>query len=336
MLPRIVGGFTNVDNNIQMIEAKLSAGVHLSGYQRRDAEVVDYRMSELGETGLQFRGPIPADLEGGNHFTCIGAAQTLGCFCQRPYPALLEERIGLPALNLGYGGAGPEFFASHKKLLSYVNAGRFAVIQVMSGRSQSNSLFKSGGLEYLESRADGRRLGAAEAYRELVAGPMPLRNFGRIGRIAARAMALPRVRSVVAETRRGWIESYREMLREIECPTVLLWFSKRAPDYQDDSRSVSGLFGEFPQLVNREMVGEVAAMCTGYVECVTDRGSPQPLFSRFTGEPVTVDPARDRPDLGNAGLWTHNRYYPSPEMHEDAAAAVMDAIGGIVPVAAVG
>ena len=72
------------------------------------------------------------------------------------------------------------------------------------------------------------------------------------------------------------------------------------------------------------MVAQVRSLCDSYVECVTDRGSPQPLKSRFTGEPVTVDPALDRPDFGGS-LWTHNHYYPSPEMQEDAAEALFTA-----------
>ena len=40
--------------------------------------------------------------------------------------------------------------------------------------------------------------------------------------------------------------------------------------------------------------------------------------------PVTVDPALDRPDFGGS-LWTHNHYYPSPEMQEDAAEALFTA-----------
>jgi hypothetical protein len=55
-----------------------------------------------------------------------------------------------------------------------------------------------------------------------------------------------------------------------------------------------------------------------YAECVSLRGSPQPLVSRFTGRPVTVNPADDRLDLA-VKPWAENRYYPSPEMHEDAA-----------------
>jgi len=303
---------------------------HLSGYQARDIEVVDYRMHELGGTGLHFRGPpLPADvLASGRYFTCIGAAQTLGCFCEQPYPDLIARATGLPALNLGYGGAGPEFFSRQTSLDRYINGGRFVIVQVMSGRSQSNSLFEANGLELLTRRSDGRQMGANEAYRSLLAGNPPLQStpFARVARVVARRLARPRVRQLVAETRSAWVDSYTALFSRITVPRILLWFSKRAPDYQERHGSLNQLFGEFPQLVNRTMVEAVRSRCDGYVECVTSRGSPQPLLSRFTGLPVTVDPARDRPDLQAGPAWTHNVYYPSPEMHEDAAAALQPAL----------
>jgi len=296
--------------------------VHLSGYQRRDYEVVDYELAKLSGTGLYFRGAGKVDVAAGDYFTCLGAAQTLGCFCLHPYPVLLSSRLGHPAVNLGYGGAGPEFFVRQSQLHGVINRGRFAVIQVMSGRSQSNSLFECGGLELLTRRADGRELGANAAYAELLAGNRMMRRGGPLGRKLARVLARPRVRALVAETREAWIASYRALLEALTCPTVLLWFSTRTPDYEADEGTLRGLFGEFPQLVNRAMVSEVAQMCSGYVECTSARGMPQPLLSRFTGAAVTVDPSADRTDLGVGKPWTHNRYYPSPEMHEDAAEAL--------------
>ena len=136
--------------------------------------------------------------------------------------------------------------------------------------------------------------------------------------------------SLVKETRSGWVESNRNLLAKIKRPVVLFWFSKRSPDYRYSSKTVSKLFGEFPQLVNRQMIDAVRDGLAGYVECVTERGSPQPLFSRFTGEPTTVDPVNDRPDLGGQSAWTHNRYYPSPEMHEDAADALVPVLEGLL------
>ena len=81
------------------------SGIHLSGYQARDREVVDYRMIELPGAGLMFRGPLPVTLEAG-YFAAIGSAQTLGCFCEAPYPALLARSIGLPARCWAIRSAG--------------------------------------------------------------------------------------------------------------------------------------------------------------------------------------------------------------------------------------
>ena len=227
----------------------------------------------------------------------------------------------MPALNLGYGGAGAEFFERHESLDRYVNGGRFVVLQVMSGRSQSNSVFECRGLEYLVRRSDGVALGADAGYRDLLYGSPALARlrFKKVTGILPRLWAAPRLRRIVEETRRAWIESHRMLLARIDVPVILFWFSRRSPAYVMKLGNPSSLFGEFPQLVNPEMVAAVRRLCDYYVECVTDQGSPQPLISRFTGKPVTVDPALDRPDLGGGSLWTHNHYYPSPEMQEDAA-----------------
>jgi hypothetical protein len=305
---------------------------HCSGYQLRDYDVVDYQLYELAGTGLTFRGPPPRAIERGDYFTCIGAAQTFGCLCPTPYPTLLSAQLGPAVLNLGYGGAGPEFFARQPALLEYINRGRFAILQVMSGRSQSNSLFASGGLEYLTRRADGVRLGANEAYAELLAGPRSIRSLslGPITRRLARLLASRRARGLAVETRVAWIESYRQLLAQITVPTVLFWFSQRSPDYVLRTSHLHGYFAEFPQLIDRPTLEAVKPLASCYVECVTRRGLPQRLVSRFTGEPTSVDPARDRPDLAVSQRWTHNRYYPSPEMQEDAAQSLLSAARALV------
>jgi hypothetical protein len=300
-------------------------GVHLSGYQARDHDISDYQMAELPSTGLMFRGPLPETLgKKGGYFVCIGAAQTFGCFCNEPYPALVARKIGLPALNLGYGGAGPEFFLKHGALLNHINRARFVVLQVMSARSQSNSYYDCGGLEYATLRCDGRRMGAKAAFNELLTGPaairrlpLPLRVRRKLGNIWAR----PRARAIVNEIRAAWVASSLQLLERIEVPVVLFWFSKRPPEYLESYATAGRLLGEFPHLVTRQMLDEIRPHASDYTECVSHRGSPQKLVSRFTGELVTVSPANDRPDLA-VEPWTENHYYPSPEMHEDAARAL--------------
>lgn len=273
-------------------------------YQERDYEVIDYDLFLLPGTDHHIRGPAPQKLAPDEYFTAVGAAQTFGCFCDKPYPTLLSEQLGLPALNLGYAGAGPRFFLQHDVLLQYVNEGRFAIVQVMSGRSEDNSLFETGGREYLTRRSDGQRIGAEPAYRELLATGSP-----------------ELIETVVQETRRNWVESFSALLERIQVPTILFWFSTRSPAYDENRTDVHGLFGEFPHLINGGMIDEISHLSDEYVECTSTRGLPQRLYSRFTGEPVSVN---RRADLGGNAV-EFNHYYPAPEMHADAAEALIGA-----------
>lgn len=271
------------------------------GYQHRDRHIIDYRMFDLLPR-LQFRGPKPP-LDPGAFFVCIGAAQTFGRFCDRPFPTILSEELELPVLNLGAAGAGPLFFLRRPRLLEHVSRASFAIVQVMSARSEDNSYFDSLGTGYLTRRSDGSKAVADPAYQELL--ETKSEQF---------------VRELIAETRANWLRNYRRLFARIEAPTILFWFSKRSPDYSEDYSDVQGLFGSFPQLVNASMMAELRPQADDYVECVTSRGLPQALFDRISGTPTTV---ADLPHLGGQ-THTHNTYYPSPEMHEDAAAALRE------------
>lgn len=277
-------------------------------YQEPDRRVADYAPYVLDDRildpsrnkPLAIRGPRPGRLEPGGYFVCLGAAQTFGRFCARPYPDLLAERLGLPALNISHGGAGPSFFrGDDPALLSYLNGARFVVVQAMSGRSESNALYRSSGVGHYVRRSDGAAVGCDEAFAAL------LREKPR--RVVAR---------IVAETRGNWLRSYRALLERIEAPTIFLWFSTRPPDYRQGWRSLAALFGPYPQLIDGETAARARALADHSVLCVSRRGLPHPLTDRLTGERVTLaDPWTARP-------WTENDYYPSPEMHEDAAAAL--------------
>ena len=297
------------------------------GYVERDREVVDYQTYELGETGLiakdsrLVRGPRSGALAARRFIACLGAAQTFGVLSERPFPALLQETLQTPVLNLGFGGAGPSFFLRDRGLLDLVNQSRLAVVQVMSGRSVSSSLFECDGTDFLIRRSNGKRVSAADAFSDLLKKGQRLGPF-RPRRVLPRVMAIVGQRTVkqlVRECRATYLEDYRELFSAIQVPTILFWFSKRSPDYRDRYANLREVFGEFPQLVDREMVDHLKPYCVDYVECVTSRGSPQRLISRFTGEPVSIKESDARPDLSSSPH-QYNSYYPSPEMHEDAAA----------------
>jgi hypothetical protein len=66
------------------------------------------------------------------------------------------------------------------------------------------------------------------------------------------------------------------------------------------------LWGQFPQFVNRAMVDQLRGHADLYVECVSSRGSPQRI-------------------MDSTGNFYWDKYYPSAEMHEDAASLLLPA-----------
>ena len=266
----------------------------LGGYQARDYDVVDYHMAELPGTGIEFRGPFPESLEPGSYFAAIGAAQTLGCYCERPYPFLLAESIGLPALNLGWAGPGPEWFLRHEALLPYLNRARFVVMQVMSGRSVSNSRYDSGGLAYVTRRSDGAQMTTDEFFDDLMRGPAALRQLplpGRVKRKIGNLAARPAAKALVGELRANYVEASLELLRRIEVPVVLFWFSTRTP----------GLSGKLRDAVEAD--GPVSPAChAGHdrADCAGGRGL-RGMRDEPRQPPEALQPLHGRADRRSPG-----------------------------------
>ena len=272
-------------------------------YQRRDLEIVDYQLFPLkmpnGGTHV-LRGPKPKNLEKGNYVACLGAAYTIGCFVDKPYTILLQERLGISTLNLGIGGAGPEYFVGQRKLIKhYVNKSKLAIVLVMSGRSTSNSLFLSKGKPKYTRASDGKEINATEAYKDL------LENYEK-----------DYVMKIVQETRDNWVLAYEKLFSMIEVPKIIFWFSRRKPEYVENYSDWQSLFGAFPHLVNSQMIEEITAFADEYVECVTWTGMPQLLISRFFNRPIKIN------NTDGVGKDGYNEYHPSPQMHLEAASAL--------------
>ncbi|MDJ0661844.1 MAG: DUF6473 family protein [Crocosphaera sp.] len=274
------------------------------GGKYNDPEIVDYQYFPLEDTGLRFRGPQPEKLEKNQYFVCLGAAQTLGRFCQKPYPKILGDKLKFPSLNLGVGGAGPYYFLKTKELFPYINKSRFVIVQVMSGRSESNCLFDSGGLGYLTRRTDQVCIGADTAYQELL--DQKDRKY---------------LKEIIRETRQNWIDNFQILMEKITVPKILFWFSERSTFYRESYTNVHTLMGKYPQFVNTRMVKSIKKNANEYVECISTRGKPNLHISQFTHQPTWIKTFKNRQDLIKSYGEQHlfNTYYPSPEMHVDAA-----------------
>jgi hypothetical protein len=202
----------------------------------------------------------------------------------------LADSLGIETLNLGRGGAGPTYPLSNPVVMEHISRARVVIVQFFSGRSQSNSLFRTVRDGMIGTNlANGQQMSADEFYTWLM---------GQDGDLA---------RQIVAETRNNYVSDMIRLLAAIRRPKILLWFSVRSPDYAERwELPIWRVWGHFPQFVNRAMVDQIRGHADVYVECVSSRGSPHPI----------VD------SNGNPAL---NRYYPAPEMHEDAARLLLPA-----------
>jgi hypothetical protein len=290
-----------------LTKPKLSDMGSADGYQRRDAEIIDYQLWKLwtAQTGFCLRGPRPTSLAPGTYCAAIGAASTFGRFVPDPYPHKLGSILDLPSLNLGFSGVGPSFFNDlrNSTLIDLINRAKFVTIAVMSGRSQSNARFTTA--PYSQEQyivAGGKTVPADFAYQQLLD-----------------TEDHQTVVELVAQTRKRYLGEFIQLLEKITVPKVLLWFSKRSPDYQESYDSLFKLFSSFPHLVNKAMVETLKLHCDTYVEQISSIGLPQPLISRLSNQPVSIVRPRDY-QAGKiqlkSSLLTHNNYYPSPEMHE--------------------
>jgi len=262
-------------------------------YQGLDAPHFDYQLVRVpGADDQPFRGPL-ADLSGG-YIACIGAAQTYGRFVERPFPALLADKVHLPCLNLGRGGVGPRFWLQ-PRLLELLHTAKLIVVQVMAGRSASNSLFDNaeGGDLMGRVRATGERMRFEQFLERLVArGDRQL------------------CRRTVEETRDDYVATMRQLAAALRRPTVLLWISRRRPAYTCDWSDPGAILQHFPQLIDQGVVDRIRPLFGALVECVSEAGLPQRLWAAK----APIDGTR----LGADGF-LYNDYYPSPPMHELAA-----------------
>ena len=298
-------------------------------YQQRDYELVDYERFYVDGCNIPFRGPPlnPFKARAGSFFTCLGAVQTYGAFYEKPYPTLLSEALGMPALNLAVGGAGPGFYLQNETLIEAMNRGAFVILQCMAARHAGNSRHDPlAGVEFVTDRRTGEQLPSWLGWKHIV-----IEEPDQILRY-------------VDKTRRAWVETSLALIKRITVPVIFFYYSRRAPDYaidmdavarqaediragRDSGAFVDGLMGDFPHFVDGPSVRAVASAANAYAECLSARGMGQPLVSRFTGEPLG--------EVGHSALgdqfvdlphMSHNVYYPSAEMHEDACTALLPVV----------
>jgi Domain of unknown function (DUF6473) len=272
----------------------------MRSYQDEDRHLLDYGLAVvpgLEEWGASFRGPPPRRP---GFVAFLGAAQTFGRLCAHPFPALIAERLDVEVLNLGHGGAGPEFYL-RTDLLKAVPGAAVAVVQVMSARSQSTEHFRSDeGLMAGRRLRDGRAMVAEEFFEDLC------------------RETPEQIPPVISAFQSAYVQTMQQLLIALRpLPTILFWFSARPPGPTSRTGTAREVLGTFPQLVDREMIEAIRPYASDYVECVGSAGLPRRIIAEDgRASSFVLDYRLDRPEQYTIET---DSYYPSPEMHADAA-----------------
>lgn len=289
----------------------------ITKYFAPDAPAFVYPRSQPPGSRIELRNPPEAYEQPGPYVACVGSAATFGRLVERPFCALLAERLGLPVLNLGFGGARPEVFTEDESLARLIRNAACVVVEAMSARGYATDLFTPlhGYTNMGHATADLADADSVPAAVEFV--DIAYTRFIRAGDSAGLAAA----RMVC---RAAYVSGMKRLAELAEDRGVLFYFSQRFPDFTPppEPRSFAEWSGGFPHYVDRRVLEVLAPRFRGVVTVVSSAGIPETIRDRETGEPLPIFPDTPHPE--------QNTYYPSSDMHLAAADALEPVVRGIV------
>ncbi|MWD29067.1 hypothetical protein E0K89_016435 [Aquicoccus sp. SCR17] len=221
---------------------------------------LNYFPCRYGGSRLLFRGPR-RDLSGA-YLAFLGGTETYGKFLPRPYPAVVEQALGLPCVNLGGVNAGVDLYLRDPALQALASGAVATVVQLTGAQNLSNRFYS------VHPRRNDRFLRSAGPLHELYPEVDFTRfHFTRHMLAALRDTSDDRFALVQEELRTAWLARMRQLIAQIAGPVVLLWFADHSPpDPGAPEEAADPLFVTRPMV---EAVRDEAAHCLEVV--ITDR-----------------------------------------------------------------
>lgn len=179
---------------------------------------LDYAQCVYGTSKVAFRGPR-ARLDGA-YLSFLGGRETFGTFVERPFPMLVEGKLGLPAANLGVANAGLDLYLNEPSLIEVARMATVRVVQVLGAQNMSNRFYQ------VHPRRNDRFLCASDRLVRLFPEvDFTEFHFNRhlLGHLAG--VSEQRYAVVVDELRTAWIARMKTLLTLLNAPTILLWFA---------------------------------------------------------------------------------------------------------------
>jgi len=236
-------------------------------YQKTGHGPLDYQPCRYDGSPMTFRGPCAEIVEG--HVLCLGGSETFGKFVPEPFPALLEQRLGQPVVNLGAMNAGVDLLLHDPAIRSAIDRAGAVVLQVPGAANLSNRFFT------VHPRRNDRFVKASTMlrtiYREVDFTEF---HFTRHMLNALRRRSQDRFAIVVEELRVAWRARMARLLEGIAAPVHLLWLSRRAPS--DDLADGEAGLGFDPLFVDEAMLAGLEPMAASVSICILPQDARRP------------------------------------------------------------
>ena len=173
-----------------------------------------------------------------------------------PFPALLEERLGIDCVNLGVHSAGVEVFLKDDAILDVARGAEAVIVQAMPAQNQSNALYA------VHPRRNDRFLRAQVPFHSLFPEvDLTDIHFTRHLLVRLAAVSEARFETVAAVLADAWIDQMQRLLAAIDRPVIHVWFGMAPPP-----PSVS--FDDPTALVTKPMIECVSRDAAGMLEIV--------------------------------------------------------------------
>ncbi len=229
-------------------------------YAEHGQSLIDYRPYRLGDSRLLFRGPQQE--RSGKHVAYLGGTETYGRFLENPFPDLIAERTGLPAVNLGCVNAGVDVYLGQDEVLKVCRTACATVVEILGAQNLSNGYY------CVHPRRNDRFVKPSAALKALYPEvDFAEINFTRHLLTTLLSVSRRRFAQVRNELRRAWVARMERLLTAIGGPVILLWFSDRAVAWHAEGKSL----GSDPLFVTRAMLDRLEAPGVRLVELVPDR-----------------------------------------------------------------
>lgn len=217
---------------------------------------LEYFPCHYGQSAQLFRGPARA-LEG-EYMVFLGADETYGRFVARPYPCMVEEDSGLPAVNLAIPNAGPDAWLADPDLLDVINGARAVVLRLPGARNMSNRYYA------VHPRRNDRFLQATGLMRGLFP-EVDFTAFHYTGHLLSSLRELDGARfaTLRAELQAAWLLRMQLLLGRIAPPVMLFWFARHAPGVPGEEGAQADELSGDPTFVTQEMVARLSETAEG-------------------------------------------------------------------------